>query len=69
MTGGGSSLNYNLYTTSGRTIVWGNGTGGSNTRTASRNTNTTLSIFGEIPAAQDVAVGSYLDSITATVNF
>lgn len=69
MTSGGNSLNYNLYTSSGRTIVWGNGTGGSNTRTVSRNTTTTLSIFGKIPAEQDVAVGGYLDSITATVQF
>lgn len=69
MKNGGNSLNYNLYTSSGRTIVWGNGSGGSNTRTANRNTTTTLDIFGKIPAEQDVAVGSYLDSITATVNF
>lgn len=69
MTSGGNSLNYNLYTGAGRTIVWGNGSGGSKTMTVSRNTTRTLDIFGKIPAGQDVAVGSYLDSITATVDF
>lgn len=69
MKSGGTSLNYNLYTTSGRTVIWGDGTGGSSTRTVPRNSTTTLSIFGRIPAGQDVAVGTYLDSISATVEF
>ena len=69
MKNGGNSLNYNLYTSAGRTIVWGNGTGGSSTMTVARNQTTTLSIFGAIPAAQDVAIGNYLDSISAAVLF
>jgi spore coat protein U-like protein len=69
MKSGANSLNYNLYTSSGRTIVWGNGTGGSSTRTVARNATTTLGIFGTIPAEQDVAVGNYLDSITVAVYF
>lgn len=69
MKNGVNSLNYNLYTSAARTIVWGNGTGGSSTMTVARNQTTTLSIFGAIPAQQDVAVGNYLDSISAAVFF
>lgn len=69
MKSGGNSLNYNLYTSAGRTVVWGNGTGGSGTMTVNRNTDISLSVFGQIQAAQDVQVGIYTDSIVATVNF
>lgn len=69
MSSGVNHLNYNLYTNSARTTVWGDGTGGSNIMTVSRNGSTTLSIYGTIPAGQDASVGSYTDSITITVTF
>jgi spore coat protein U-like protein len=37
--------------------------------TASRNTDTTLTLYGKLPLGQDVSVGTYVDSISATVNF
>jgi spore coat protein U-like protein len=69
MKNGGNSLNYNLYTSAARTVIWGDGSGGSSVMTASRNGTTALSIMGEIPAEQNVSVGSYTDSIITTVNF
>ncbi len=66
---GADTLNYNLYTSSARNLIWGDGSGGSSTMTAGRNTTTTLSIFGQIPAGQDAAIGIYSDNITATVNY
>jgi spore coat protein U-like protein len=69
MKSGANLLNYNLYTSAARNVVWGDGTGGSNTMSATANGSTTLNIFGQIPASQDAAVGTYTDSITATVNF
>lgn len=69
MKSGSDSLNYNLYTSATRTVVWGNGMGGSSTMSADPNSNTTLSIFGMIPANQDAAVGIYTDSMTAIINF
>lgn len=69
MMSGGDLLNYNLYTSATRTRVWGDGTGISSVMMAGRNTTTTLNLFGKIPAGQDVAVGTYADNITATVNF
>jgi len=69
MRSGGSTLNYNLYTSAARIMVWGDGTGGSSTMTVNRNSTTTLSVFGQIPAGQDAAVGTYTDNITTIINF
>lgn len=69
MRSGANTLNYNLYTAAARTLVWGNGTGGSGTMTWTKNSTTTLSVYGQIPAGQDVPVGVYTDNITAIVNF
>ena len=69
MTSGSNRIDYNLYTSAARTVVWGDGTGGSATQSVASNSTTTLSVFGQIPAAQDAAVGVYSDNIIATVNF
>ena len=74
MSSGANTINYNLYTTSGRTTVWGNGTGGTGTvsdgyllglGTTVRN----YTVHGRVPALQNARSGSYLDSITVTVEY
>ncbi len=69
MKSGGNILNYNLYTSAARIVVWGDGSGGSSTMSVNRNNTTTLSVFGQIPAGQDAAVGAYTDNITTTISF
>jgi len=69
MRSGGNSLNYNLYTSAVRTVVWGDGTGGSSVMTAAKQSTTTLSVFGQIPAGQDATVGTYTDNIIVIVSF
>jgi spore coat protein U-like protein len=69
MRSGPNSLGYNLYTSAARNVVWGDGTGGSSTMMVNKNSTTTLSVFGQIPAGQDVAVGTYTDNITTIINF
>lgn len=69
MKSGANILNYNIYTSATRTIVWGDGTGGSHIQTAYKNSTTTLDLYGQIPAGQDVAKGIYIDDLIATVNF
>ena len=69
MKSGANSLTYNIYTSATRSIVWGDGTAGSSTQSAYKNSTTTLSLFGQIPAGQDVANGIYTDNLIATVNF
>ena len=69
---GGVALNYNLYREAARTNIWGDGTGGTqtyNNPSAPADTNVTVTIYGRIPAQQDVTAGSYSNSILATANF
>jgi spore coat protein U-like protein len=69
MRSGDNHLNYNLYTSAARTEVWGDGKGCSSVMSADKENNTTLSIFGQIPAGQDASVGTYNDNITVIVEF
>ncbi|MDE2235724.1 MAG: spore coat protein U domain-containing protein [Gammaproteobacteria bacterium] len=71
MRNGIDSLNYNLYTNANLTSVWGDGTGGTvNVRFRfRRNTAVAYSLYGQIPAQQNVTAGSYIDSIIITVSF
>lgn len=82
MASGASRLNYNLYTTAARTVVWGDGSGSTaivpaylggafnlngNQTLAFNNPN--LTIYGRIPAGQTAATGLYADTITVTLTF
>ncbi|MBL0914545.1 MAG: spore coat protein U domain-containing protein [Sphingopyxis sp.] len=73
MRSGANSLTYNLYTTAGRTQVWGNGTGGSTRVTQSFSglllVDRTIPIYGRIPAGQNARAGSYSDTIIVTVTY
>lgn len=72
MTKGSELLGYNLYLNAGRTTVWGDGTGGSGIYSRANppnNNNVTVTIYGRIPAGQDVSAGSFDDTISATINF
>lgn len=69
-------LNYNLYQDVASTVIWGDGTGGSQanavtiTRHGNNNTITTsVTVYGAVAPAQDPAPGIYTDTITLTVNF
>jgi len=63
-------LNYNLFTNAGRSTVWGNGAPGTSTvflKNVTKNRPVVTTIYGRIPAGQDVSVGSYTDSLTVTI--
>jgi spore coat protein U-like protein len=74
MSSGSNHLNYNLYTTSGYSIVWGDGTGGTETVSGSfppsiGSAARDHTVYGRIPAQQNAYVGIYSDTITVTVNY
>jgi spore coat protein U-like protein len=69
MRSGHDVLNYNLYTSAARDVVWGDGTGGSRVMSGPKNQNINLDIFGNIPEGQDPAVGTYSDIIVISVEF
>ncbi|WP_165838763.1 Csu type fimbrial protein [Roseicella frigidaeris] len=65
-----NSLTYSLYTTAARSVVWGDGTGGTATVTG---TGTILpqliTVYGRIPASQNTAPGIYTDVVTVTLTY
>lgn len=78
MQSGVNQLNYNIYTTSARVQVWGDGTGGTSDVTgtmrlgfiflpSTRTNNHTM--YGRIAAGQDIPPGSYSDTIIVTVTY
>ena len=69
---GSEILTYNLYRNAARTNIWGNGTGGTSVYTRANppnNSNVNLTIYGRIPAQQDVSAGNYSDTVSAVINF
>ena len=75
MSSGGAQLDYNLYTSSARTIVWGDGSGGTSSvvltdgGVSGGRRRFSADIFGRIPARQNVPAGTYVDTIVMTVTF
>jgi len=65
-------LNYNLFTNSSMTVIWGDGTGGYpsvNIGKVHKNNPVTSNVYGRIPQGQDVSAGQYSDILTVTINF
>ena len=72
MKNGSWNLNYNLYTSVARTQIWGNGTGGTASVSyggAGTGPTYTITVYGRIPASQNVGAGSYSDSLLVTITF
>lgn len=70
---GSDVLNYNIYTSSARAAIWGDGTSGTSTvrlrRPPGRPAPWVASqiMYGRIPASQNVSAGAYSDHVTVTV--
>jgi spore coat protein U-like protein len=66
--GGVNNLSYFLYSDVGRTTVWG-GTTDSDVEHTGTGTSTDLTVYGRIPAGQNVPAAAYTDTVVATVTF
>ncbi len=72
---GTDTLNYNLYTDSAHTLVWNSSCGAGNNCDGGTGAGPgvgnqqTYTVYGQIPAGQNVPAGNYSDSITVTVTF
>jgi spore coat protein U-like protein len=72
LTNGTEVLQYNLYRDAAFSSIWGDGTSGTTTYTIKnppKSQDVVLTVYGRIPAQQDVAVGSYADALIVTINF
>ena len=62
---GREALRYNLFVDPGHRVVWGDGTEGTRMPVASGNADVT--VYGQIAPGQDVAPGTYTDTLVVTV--
>lgn len=70
MSNGSDRLNYNLYLDANRSLIWGDGTEGTQQQGPFIPGNlNTLTIYGRIPAQQWVTPGLYTDSLRLTIIF
>lgn len=71
LAGGAYTLAYNLYADALRSIVWGNGSGGTTTVSGAFALPGAIdhTVYGRVPARQNVGAGAYTDIITVTLNF
>lgn len=68
MTSGGETLAYNLFRDAARSVIWGDGSGGTQFYQGN-GWIFSLTIYGRVTPAQNAAVGSYTDQIVAVINF
>jgi spore coat protein U-like protein len=69
---GTNTLNFNLYRDAAYSQVWGDGTGSTFTVAGTGSgllTANTITVYGQIPIAQDKPVGTYTSTITVTVSY
>lgn len=71
LSGGGYTLSYNLYADALRTVIWGDGSGGTTTVSGAFALPGAVdhTVYGRVPARQNVGAGSYSDAVTVTINF
>ncbi len=71
MNSGASTIDYNLYTTAARTVILGDGTGGSAPLTGtSTGAADTFTVYGRVAAGQNPKpAGTYTSDVIATVTF
>lgn len=63
-------LNYNLYTSSALTSIWGDGTSGTVTVSGiNGHTTSNFTVYGHLPTPQGVTANPYSDNITVTVTY
>jgi spore coat protein U-like protein len=64
-------LNYNLFIDSSMSVIWGDGTQGTSTVSGKvhKNKPWVTTLYGRIPAGQDVSVGAYSETVSVTITW
>jgi len=69
MTNGANTVNYSLFSDSGRTTNWGNTVGTDTVSTTGTGASQSFTVFGRVPIQTTPAPATYTDTITVTVTF
>jgi spore coat protein U-like protein len=65
----GSTLAYNLFSDSGWTVIWGNTAANHWVTGTGTGSSLTIPVYGQIAAGLPLTVGTYGDSVTATITY
>jgi spore coat protein U-like protein len=67
---GTHTLGYQLYTDSGRSSVWGDGTSSTNTAPGTGSGSAqSINIYGRLPSLSGAVPGAYTDTVTVTITY
>jgi spore coat protein U-like protein len=69
LTSGANTVNYTLYSNSGRTTLWGNTVGTDTVAATGNGAAQSYTVYGRVPAQAAPAPGTYTDTITVTVTY
>lgn len=69
LSNGTDTLDYQLYTTSGRTAVWGDGSTGTTVTGTGDGTEVTHTVYARIPSQTIQSAGTYTDTVSVTVSW
>ena len=69
MTSGGSTINYSLYSDSGRTSNWGNTVGTDTVASTGTGASQSFTVYGRVPPQTTPAPATYSDTIPVTVTY
>lgn len=69
MTSGIATVNYHMYSNTGRTTTWGNTVGTDTVSGTGNGATQSMTIYGRVPAQTTPAAGSYADTVTITVTY
>jgi spore coat protein U-like protein len=68
MTGSGGTIDYAVYSNSGRSTIWGT-TAGTLVSVTGNGLAQPLTAYGRMPRQATAGPGTYVDSVTVTINF
>lgn len=68
MTKGVDTLNFALYKDASHLVLWGD-TGADLVSGTGTGAAVVITVYGQVPAAQNVPTGAYADTVTVTVNY
>jgi spore coat protein U-like protein len=69
LTSGGNTVNYALYSDTGRTTNWGNTVSTDTVAATGNGSAQSYTVYGRVPTQTTPAPGTYTDTITVTVTY
>ena len=69
LTSGGATVNYTLYSDTGRSTIWGNTVSTDTVAGTGNGAAQSYTVYGRIPAQSTPAPGTYTDTVTVTVTY